>query len=287
MSDGTLRDASTGLPSDEDLLGDDLLGDDLALDLTGDFDDTYLLEEEVGEPVPQPAPRPASQPVEHVDGIDALAEPERPYAAGPARADRPGLRERIRSSRYGTLIVLLITAALVAGGMWAVNGKKASSATAAGGVQAVSIPGKSTVPPPKVGTPAQDFTVTTIDGTKVSLSSYKGKAVWLVFGASWCAACTAEVPEIEAAYKEYGPQGLVILGINITEDSDTVRAYAKRVGITFPIAADPQTAIADAYRVTAIPSHFFIDRTGVLREMRQGSVSAETIPTSLKGLMSQ
>ena len=36
---------------------------------------------------------------------------------------------------------------------------------------------------------------------------------------------------------------------------------------------------------TAIPSHFYVDKTGVLREMRQGSVSAETIPTSLKGLM--
>lgn len=277
MSDGTLRDASAVAPRDDDVFSDGL---------ADDFDDVYLEEEGGGEPVAPQAPRP----VEHVDGIDALAEPEpAPYAAAsagaPARSERPGLRERIRSSRYGTLLVLVVTAALVAGGMWVVNGSKASSTTLPNGAQAISIPGKSTVPPPKVGAPAQDFTVTTTDGKQVSLSKYKGKAVWLVFMASWCAACQAEVPEIEAAYKEYGPQGLVVLGINITEDSDTVRAYASRVGITFPMAADPNSAIADAYRVTAIPSHFYVDKTGVLREMRQGSVSAETIPTSLKGLM--
>lgn len=229
----------------------------------------------------------APRPVPHVDGIDALAEPEaEPYAAGPARSARPGLRERIRSSRYGTLVVLVVTAALVAGGMWLVDGRGTSgSATLANGATAVTIPGKSTVPAPKIGTPAQDFSVTTIDGQKVSLSQYRGQPVWIVFGASWCAGCQAEVPDIEAAYKEYGPKGLVILGVNITEDSDTVRDYAKRVGITHLIAADPESAVADAYRVSAIPAHFFVDKDGVLREIRQGSVSADTITTSMKGLV--
>jgi CSLREA domain-containing protein len=40
---------------------------------------------------------------------------------------------------------------------------------------------------------------TTVDGTKVSLSSYRGHPVWLTFGATWCAACKAEAPDIEAA----------------------------------------------------------------------------------------
>jgi peroxiredoxin len=178
-----------------------------------------------------------------------------------------------------------VTAALVAGGMWLVDGRKQGGETLANGATAVSIPGKSTVPPPKVGSPAQDFTVTTIDGQKVSLSQFKGKPVWVVFGASWCAPCQAEVPDIEAAYKQYGPKGLVILGVNITEDTETVRAYAKRVGITFPVAADPESAVADAYRVSAIPAHFFVDKNGVLKEIRQGSVSETSIAASMKGLI--
>jgi peroxiredoxin len=273
MSDRALHDASdVGFPEDE--FFDDVYAED---------DSEVGADEEPARVVAGPAPRP----VPHVDGIDALAEPEAPtYAAAPGDGDRPGLRERIRTSRYGTLVVLLVTAALVAGGMWLVNGRGASgSATLANGATAVTIPGKSTVPAPKIGAPAQDFSVTTIDGEKVSLSQFRGKPVWIVFGASWCAGCQAEVPDIEAAYKEYGPKGLVILGVNITEGSDAVRDYAKRVGITFPMAADPESAVADAYRVSAIPAHFFVDKDGVLREIRQGSVSADTITTSMKGLM--
>jgi peroxiredoxin len=273
MSDRALHDASdVGFPEDE--FFDEVYAED---------DTEVSADEEPAPVVAAPAPRPAP----HVDGIDALAEPEAAtYAAGPARADRPGLRERIRTSRYGTLVVLLVTAALVAGGMWLVNGRGASgSATLANGATAVTIPGKSTVPAPKIGAPAQDFSITTIDGEKVSLSQFRGKPVWIVFGASWCAGCQAEVPDIEAAYKEYGPKGLVILGVNITEGSDAVRDYAKRVGITFPMAADPESAVADAYRVSAIPAHFFVDKDGVLREIRQGSVSADTITTSMKGLV--
>jgi peroxiredoxin len=273
MSDRALHDASdVGFPEDE--FFDEVYAED---------DTEVSADEEPAPVVAAPAPRP----VPHVDGIDALAEPEAAtYAAGPARADRPGLRERIRTSRYGTLVVLLVTAALVAGGMWLVNGRGASgSATLANGATAVTIPGKSTVPAPKIGAPAQDFSVTTIDGEKVSLSQFRGKPVWIVFGASWCAGCQAEVPDIEAAYKEYGPKGLVILGVNITESSDAVSDYAQRVGITFPMAADPESAVADAYRVSAIPAHFFVDKAGVLREIRQGSVSADTITTSMKGLM--
>ncbi len=275
MSDRALHDASDiGLPDDEL------------------FDDAYLDDATSPEPVAEPAPPPPAR----ADGIDALAEPGVRRGTGSgggagggraSMATRPGLRERIRSSRYGTLVVLLVTALLVAGGMYGVSAIQSSNTRAADGTTAVSLPGTSKVPPPKVGSPAQDFTLTAIDGSKVSLSQYKGKPVWIVFGASWCAACQAEVADIEAANKEYGPQGVVIIGINISEGQDAVRDYAKRVGLTFPIGADTESAIADAYRVSAIPAHFFVDKDGILRELRQGGVSAETISTSLKGLMTQ
>ncbi|MBC7306367.1 MAG: TlpA family protein disulfide reductase [Dietzia sp.] len=276
---------------------DTSLTQDLEDQLLDDFDVEELLEAELngeedradGEPassvVATPAPRPVPT-LPAADAVDGLAEPQtRPDAAGPASGTPRDLRERIRSSRYGTLVVLLVTAVLVAAGMWFVDGRGPGGETLPNGATAVSIPGKSTVPPPKVGSPAQDFTVTTIDGEQVSLSQYKGKAVWVVFGASWCAPCQAEVPDIEAAYQKYGPQGLEILGVNITEDTPTVREYVQRVKITFPVAADPESAVADAYRVTAIPAHFFIDKDGVLKQIWQGSVSETSIEASMKGLV--
>jgi thiol-disulfide isomerase/thioredoxin len=135
-----------------------------------------------------------------------------------------GVRERIRNSRFGTLLVLAVTAALVMGGTYLVERPSAEKA----GVSAVNVtPGEGAAP--KVGTPAQDFEATTVDGKKVSLSSYKGHPVWLTFGASWCAACQAEAPDIEAAYQKAKTQGAVVLAVSISEDSATVQEYASRI----------------------------------------------------------
>ena len=51
---------------------------------------------------------------------------------------------------------------------------------------------------------------------------------------------------MQAASEKYGKDGLVVLGVNINEGQDAVRSYASRVGITFPVGADDQSAIADA-----------------------------------------
>ena len=77
----------------------------------------------------------------------------------------------------------------------------------------------------------------------------------------------------------------MVLGVNINESQDAVRSYASRIGTTYPVGADDQSAIADAYRVSAIPAHFFVDRTGVLREIRQGGVSTDSIATSVDRAM--
>lgn len=138
-----------------------------------------------------------------------------------------------------------------------------------------------------MGKPAADFTVTTHDGRQVTLSQFRGHPVWLTFGASWCSGCQAEVPDIQAAYTRFEPQGLVVLGVNITEDNQAVAAYAQRVGLTYPIGADPDSVIAQTYSVSAIPAHYFIDRDGVIRDIRQGTLAPTVIESILTGLVTQ
>lgn len=187
-----------------------------------------------------------------------------------------GWQQRIRESRLGTLLVLVATAALVMGGAYLVD----RPAAAQPGISAVDV-GPGDGPPPKIGSPAHEFTATTVDGKTVSLSSYRGHPVWLTFGASWCAACQAEAPDIESAYKKAKAQGAVVLSISISEDSAAVRDYADRIGLTFPKVADPDTRIASAYRVSGIPAHFFIDKSGILRAMKTGGLSPEQMATAL------
>ena len=215
-------------------------------------------------------------------------QPARVDVLTPAADSRRDPRERIRNSRFGTLIVLLVTAAVIAAGAWLVRQGTAQDAAAQiGGATVITLPGVSDVPPPEVGKPAADFTVTTHDGRQVTLSQFRGHPVWLTFGASWCSGCQAEVPDIQAAYTRFEPQGLVVLGVNITEDNQAVAAYAQRVGLTYPIGADPDSVIAQTYSVSAIPAHYFIDRDGVIRDIRQGTLAPTVIESILTGLETQ
>jgi cytochrome c biogenesis protein CcmG/thiol:disulfide interchange protein DsbE len=185
-------------------------------------------------------------------------------------------QQRIRESRRGTLLVLAVTAAVVIGGAYLIDRPTATAA----GLQAIALSGPTNGAPPELGSPAQDFTAATVDGKKVSLSSYKGRAVWLTFGATWCAACVAEAPDIQAASEKFKDRA-VVLAIFIREDPATVRDYANRVGLTYPKVADPDTRIASAYRVYGIPAHFFIDKSGILRSIKTGGLSPEQMSAAL------
>lgn len=190
-----------------------------------------------------------------------------------------GWRDRLRSSRPGTLLVLAVTAALVMAGVYLVNRPDAK----AGGATAVAVQAADTTAP-RVGAPAEDFTATTVDGEKVSLSGYRGAPVWLTFGASWCTACQAEAPDIEAAYQQFKGSGVVVLQVNISEDASAAQDYAQRIGVTYPVVADPDSVIAGEYHVSAIPAHFFIDSTGVIRQMTSGGLAPDAMSAALTEL---
>jgi len=173
-------------------------------------------------------------------------------------------------------MVLLATAVLVMGGAYLVDRPAAGKA----GTSAIDVgPGEG--PAPMIGTAAHAFTATAADGRGVSLSAYKGQPVWLTFGASWCAACQSEAPDIEAAYKRFKAQGIAVLAVSISEDSATAKDYADRVGLTYPQIADLDTKIASAYRVSGIPAHFFIDKAGILRSVKTGGLSPDQMNSAL------
>ncbi len=207
-------------------------------------------------------------------------------APGQAR----GWWARVGPNRLGTrLVPAVAVAALIAGGLYLVDHPDATPA----GPQATSLSGPVDGARSKVGSPAQDFTTTTVDGKKVSLSSHKGHPVWLTFGATWCASCQAEAPDIQAAYEKFKAKGVVVLAIFISEDSQTVRDYAARAGLTYPQAADPSARIASAYGVyedpgghhgAAIRSHFFIDASGILRSMTTGTLTPAQMDAALRAI---
>ena len=137
----------------------------------------------------------------------------------------------------------------------------------------------------EAGQPAPDFTLDTLDGNKVTLSEYKGKVVMVNFWASWCQPCRQEMPDIEKAYETYKDQGLVVLGVNLSEKNVPIQGFVKQYDLTFPILMDRQgTTAVDLYKVKPIPTTFFVDREGILRtkaEMPLSLANIENIVTPL------
>jgi len=176
-----------------------------------------------------------------------------------------------------TIILTAVTAVVIAAVAYLAN----QPATTLDAVTAVTLTGPAGAEPPTVGRSAPDFTATTVDGTPVRLSDLRGQPVWLTFGASWCQPCRAENPDIQAAYEQLRLKGGTVLAVFISEDAPAVADYATRVGLTYPKVADPDTRIASLYRILGIPSHYFIDRDGVLRGMRIGSLDPAGIEAAL------
>ncbi len=123
--------------------------------------------------------------------------------------------------------------------------------------------------PVEVGSKAPPIDAQTIDGTKrtKTLADYKGKIVLVNLWATWCAPCRDEMPSMEKLYKEFGPQGLEIVAVSVDNPGteETIRTFAKELGLTFEILHDPAKEVARRYQVTGYPESFVIGREGIIR----------------------
>ncbi|TCW37579.1 peroxiredoxin [Laceyella sacchari] len=138
---------------------------------------------------------------------------------------------------------------------------------------------------PEPGRPAPVFQLTTLDGKEVSLEDYKGKAVMLNFWGSWCEPCTKEMPALQTVYEKYKNQGFVVLGINIAETDFTANAFANRMGISFPVLMDRQRDVVKLYDVVPIPSSFFIDPEGTLKQRVEAPLTVEQLEPIVQSIL--
>ncbi len=118
-----------------------------------------------------------------------------------------------------------------------------------------------------VGGYAPDFTLTTPDGKKVSLSQFRGKVLLLDFWATWCGPCLREMPNVIALYKKYHSKGLEILGVSLDEEksADKWRQMIKDRGMNWNHGSSLQgwdCPVAKMFNVTAIPRMYIIDKDG-------------------------
>lgn len=133
---------------------------------------------------------------------------------------------------------------------------------------------------PLPGYLAPNFELTTLDGETVRLSDYRGKPVLINFWATWCPPCREEMPDIQAFHEKMGDE-VVILGVNLREPPQTVRAFVEEFGYTWTFPLDRDGAVTELYGVRYIPTSFWLDRNGVIRQVYPGPMTEELMRTLL------
>lgn len=174
----------------------------------------------------------------------------------------------MRTSRPAYAWNLLIAGLLLSGAAWIWLSKVPPDSLANGALQA-----------PYKGFQAPDFSLHTLDNRTIQLSELRGQPVLVNVWATWCPPCRAEMPALERVYQAYQASGVVILGVNATNQDSlaAVQEYIRQGGYTFPILFDQEGVVSNSYQVSSLPTSFFIDSQGIIQEVVVGGPMSEAL----------
>jgi cytochrome c biogenesis protein CcmG/thiol:disulfide interchange protein DsbE len=146
---------------------------------------------------------------------------------------------------------------------------------------------------PLKGKPAPAFVLEDLSGKKVSLASYKGKAVLINFWATWCAPCKIETPWLVDLRNQYAAQGFEILGISaddlnrddpkeLAKDKMEIAQSAQKLHIDYPILIDGASLDKPYGGLDELPESFFVNRDGTVVAAQLGLTSKDDIEANIK-----
>jgi cytochrome c biogenesis protein CcmG/thiol:disulfide interchange protein DsbE len=148
---------------------------------------------------------------------------------------------------------------------------------------------------PLKGKPAPDFALEDLSGKKVSLASYKGKAVLINFWATWCGPCKIETPWLVELRNQYAAQGFEILGISTegddlpkddkagwAKDKAAIAKFVQQEHMQYPVLIDGDSISKPYGGLDEMPTSFFVDRNGTVVAAQLGLTSKADIEANIK-----
>jgi cytochrome c biogenesis protein CcmG/thiol:disulfide interchange protein DsbE len=146
---------------------------------------------------------------------------------------------------------------------------------------------------PLTGKPAPAFTLEDLSGKKVSLASFKGKAVLINFWATWCGPCKIEMPWLIELRNQYAAQGFEILGVSaddidrddparLAEEKKQIGRSVEQLKIPYPVLIDGGSLSNQYGGLDSLPTSFFVDRNGVVVSSQLGLTSKDEIEGKIK-----
>lgn len=128
----------------------------------------------------------------------------------------------------------------------------------------------------------QEVRLTGLDGREVRIADFRGRPLWVFFWATWCPPCQQETPDVRDAFEAHRDEGLLVLAIDIQEPVEVVSDYVELYDLRYTIGIDTDGTIMATYGVFGLPTHYFIDRDGLIRDRYFGPLSREAMEERIR-----
>ena len=118
---------------------------------------------------------------------------------------------------------------------------------------------------PNDGDMSIDFSYPNIAGEMISLSSFRGRLVYIDVWATWCGPCIAELPSLERLQKDYENMDIVFLSVSVDTDKEAWEKMLTEDQLDgVQLWADGWSQITKSYAIFGIPRFMLVDRSGEL-----------------------
>ncbi len=144
---------------------------------------------------------------------------------------------------------------------------------------------QTTGPTALVGRPAPSFETASLSGGTSGLQAYRGRIVVMNLWASWCPPCRAEMPELQRLYSRYQSRNVVVLGVDQGESAKQVSAFARALGIHYPILLDERQQYGRVYTALGLPTTIVVDPAGIVARGFDGQISFDQMVEAITPLL--
>ncbi|PID74397.1 MAG: cytochrome c biogenesis protein (TlpA) [Deltaproteobacteria bacterium] len=136
-------------------------------------------------------------------------------------------------------------------------------------------------------TPMPSFSLVRVgDGRLVHSESYEGKVLLINFFATWCPACSKEIPGLNSLQKKYEKDDFSVVGLSVDrKGQDIVEKFMKRKGVVYPVLMVDRKTVAAFGGVYGIPVSFLVNKSGYVVKKYNGYVSEKSLEKDVKRLL--
>ncbi|RGC66751.1 Thiol:disulfide interchange protein CycY precursor [Micromonospora sp. MW-13] len=136
--------------------------------------------------------------------------------------------------------------------------------------------------------PAPALSGATLDGGRFDLADARGYVLLINVFASWCGPCRDELPLLVDAGQRWSPRGLRLVGLNVRDGTEAVRALLDETGATgLTVLPDPDGTRAVDWGVRGVPETFVVDRNGRIVDRQRGVVTRQWLQQRVAPLLAE